>query len=177
MYRRDHHPDHPAHDATHHRPDDNGHLYRAQTSLANFPNGFGNDVIAMQDGNRNNLFEASNIYKVQGSNQCLLLVEAIGAQGRYFRSWTSTAITGPWTPLAASEANPFTGKNNVTFPAGLWTNDISHGELVRAGNDQTLPISPCRLQFVYQGMAPGSGGDYNNLPWRMGLLTQTNSTC
>jgi hypothetical protein len=26
-------------------------------------------------------------------------------------------------------------------------------------------------------MAPGSGGDYNKLPWRLGLLTQTNSNC
>lgn len=23
----------------------------------------------------------------------------------------------------------------------------------------------------------GSSGDYNRLPWRLGLLTQTNSTC
>lgn len=37
--------------------------------------------------------------------------------------------------------------------------------------------NPCQLQYVYQGMAPGSSGDYIRLPWRMGLLTQTNSTC
>ncbi|MEQ0565297.1 non-reducing end alpha-L-arabinofuranosidase family hydrolase [Amycolatopsis sp. NEAU-NG30] len=158
--------------------DDNGHLYRSQTTVANFPNGFGNTVIAMRDSNKNNLFEASNVYKIAGQNQYLLLVEAIGSGGRrYFRSWTSPSLTGTWTPLAASESNPFAGAANVTFPAGKWTNDISHGEMLRSGNDQTLPINPCRLQYLYQGKNPSAGGDYNSLPWRLGLLTQTNSNC
>jgi hypothetical protein len=158
--------------------DDNGHLYRSETTVADFPNGFSEPVIAMQDSNPNNLFEASNIYKVQGTNTYLMLVEAIGSDGRrYFRSWTAPAITGPWTQLAASEANPFARANNVTFTGTAWTNSISHGELVRATNDQTLTISPCGLQLLYQGLDPSAGGDYNSLPWRLGLLTQTGSTC
>ena len=139
--------------------DDNGHLYRSRTRLANFPNGMTDTVIAAQDANRNNLFEASNVYKVQGTNQYLLLVEAIGSDGRrYFRSWTSTSIADSWTPLAATESNP-------------------HGESIRAINDQTLTISPCRTHYLNQGLDPNAGGDYNSLPWRLGLLTQTNSTC
>ncbi len=157
--------------------DDNGHLYRSQTTVAQFPNGFTNTVIAAQDS-RNNLFEASNVYKIQGSNQYLLLVEAIGSDGRrWFRSWTSGSIAGSWTPLAATEASPFARANNVTFPAGVWTRDISHGEMIRATNDQTLTISPCGMRYIYQGMDPNAGGDYNSLPWRLALLTQTNSTC
>ncbi|MFC9915438.1 non-reducing end alpha-L-arabinofuranosidase family hydrolase [Streptomyces sp. NPDC059862] len=157
--------------------DDNGHLYRSQTTVGQFPNGFSNTVIAAQDS-KYALFEASNVYKVQGSNQYLLLVEAIGSDGRrYFRSWTSGSLAGSWTPLAASESNPFARANNVTFPSGAWTRDISHGEMIRAGHDQTLTIPACRLQYVYQGMSPDAGGDYNLLPWRLGLLTQTNSTC
>jgi endo-1,4-beta-xylanase len=155
--------------------DDNGHLYRSQTTLASFPNGMTNTVINLSDANRNNLFEASNVYKIDGKNQWLLIVEAIGSAGRYFRSWTSTSLGGSWTPLAATEANPFAGKSNVT--SGLWSNDISHGEMVRTSTDQTLTISPCKLQYLYQGMAPGSSGDYNSLPWRLSLLTQTNSAC
>ncbi|MFI2619570.1 non-reducing end alpha-L-arabinofuranosidase family hydrolase [Streptomyces sp. NPDC018584] len=157
--------------------DDNGHIYRAQTSLANFPNGFGNTQIVLSDS-KFNLFEATNVYKVAGQNQYLLLQEAIGSTGRrYFRSFTSTGLTGSWKPLAATENEPFAGRAHVTFPGGAWTQDISHGELIRAGNDQTLTIDPCRLQYVYQGMDPAAGGDYLRLPWRMGLLTQTNSTC
>ncbi|MFI1034747.1 non-reducing end alpha-L-arabinofuranosidase family hydrolase [Streptomyces sp. NPDC020951] len=158
--------------------DDNGHLYRSRTTLAQFPNGFTDTVIALQDSNRYALFEASNVYKVQGGNQYLLLVEAIGSDGRrYFRSWTADSIAGSWTPLAATEANPFARATNVTFPSGSWTRDISHGEMLRAGNDQTLPIPSCRLQYLYQGKDPNAGGDYNSLPWRLGLLTQTDSTC
>ncbi|WP_405866167.1 non-reducing end alpha-L-arabinofuranosidase family hydrolase [Streptomyces sp. NBC_00005] len=158
--------------------DDNGHLYRSQTTVGQFPKGFTNTVIAAQDSNKYALFEASNVYKVQGSNQYLLLVEAIGSDNRrYFRSWTSSSIAGTWTALAASESNPFARSTNVTFPAGTWTQDISHGEMIRSGYDQTLTIPSCRLQYLYQGKDPNATGDYNTLPWRLGLLTQTNSTC
>jgi endo-1,4-beta-xylanase len=157
--------------------DDNGHLYRSRTTVGQFPNGFTDTVIAAQDS-KYALFEASNVYKVQGSNQYLLLVEAIGSDGRrYFRSWTTNNLAGSWTQLAASESNPFAKSTNVTFPSGAWTRDISHGEMIRAGYDQTLTIPACRLQYLYQGMNPNAGGDYNLLPWRLGLLTQTNSTC
>lgn len=43
--------------------DDNGHIYRAQTTLANFPNGFGNTQIVLTDS-RFALFEATNVYKI-----------------------------------------------------------------------------------------------------------------
>lgn len=158
--------------------DDNGHLYRSQTTVADFPNGMSDPVIAAQDTNKYALFEASNVYKVQGSNQYLLIVEAIGSDGRrYFRSWTSSSIAGTWNPLAASESNPFARASNVTFNGTPWTEDISHGEMLRAGYDQTLTISPCHMRYLYQGKDPDANDSYNSLPWRLGLLTQTNSTC
>ncbi|GAB2870312.1 hypothetical protein GCM10027074_42390 [Streptomyces deserti] len=94
-----------------------------------------------------------------------------------FRSWTAPAVTGPWRPLADTESNPSARADNVTFDGTPWTRDISHGELIRNGVDQTLTISPCNLRFLYQGMDPGATDPYNLLPWRLGLLTQTNSTC
>ena len=158
--------------------DDNGHLYRSQTTLANFPNGFANTVIAASDPNRHDFFEADNIYKVQGSNQYLLIMEAIGSDGRrYFRSYTSPSANGAWTPLTASQANPFAGQTNVTFNGTPWTKDISSGEMIRAGYDQTMTINPCTIKYVYQGKDPSASGPYNTLPWRLGMLTQTNSTC
>jgi len=156
--------------------DDNGHLYRSQTSLAKFPAGMSEPVIAMKD-TKNDMFEASNVYSV-GEGQFLLLVECIGANGRYFRSWTATAIAGPWTPLAATEAKPFAGMNNVVFNGTApWTKSISHGEMIRTVVDQNMTISPCKLRYLYLGVDPAAGGEYNALPWRLGLLTQTNSAC
>lgn len=161
--------------------DDNGHLYRSQSTLANFPNGFGNGgntVIAAQNANRHDFFEADNVYKVAGANAYLLIVEALGSGGhRYFRSYTSSSLTGSWSPLTATQSNPFAATGNVTFSGTPWTQDISSGEAIRTNYDQTPTINPCHMQYVYQGVAPGTGQPYNKLPWRIGLLTQTNSTC
>lgn len=160
---------------------DNGYFFRAETTVGDFPNGFRNTVIMLNDANKNRLFEASNIYKLGDTGQYLLLVEAIGSDGRrYFRSWTSNslrAVGSQWTPLADSESNPFARSTNVSFPSGAWTRDISHGEMLRSSNDQTLTIDPCNLRFLYQGLNPSAGGDYSQLPYRLGLLTQTNSNC
>ncbi|TKX20907.1 glycosyl hydrolase family 62 protein [Elsinoe australis] len=157
--------------------DDNGHLYRSQTSVEDFPNGMSEPVIALSDPDQNRLFEASNVYNI-GGGQYLLLVEAIGSDSfRWFRSWTSTNLAGPWTPLAAEEDNSFMRSNNVVFEGTPWTKSISHGEIIRTNVDQTLSIRPCEMRYLYQGLSPTATGDYNSLPWKLGLLTQTNSTC
>jgi endo-1,4-beta-xylanase len=158
--------------------DDNGHLYRSQTSVANFPNGMSQPVIAASNATPDNFFEADNVYKVAGTSQYLLIVEAIGSDGRrYFTAYTSNAIDGTWSALAATQSNPFARSSNTTFTGTPWTQDISSGEMIRSGYDQTLTISPCHLQYLYQGHDPNATGSYNALPWRIGMLTQTNSTC
>jgi len=158
--------------------DDNGHLYRSQTSISDFPNGMGNTVIAASNPNKYAFFEADNVYNVAGANEYLLDVEAIGSDGhRYFTAYTATALDGSWTPLAATESNPFIKDSNVTFSGTPWTQDFSSGDMIRSSYDQTLTISPCKMQFLYQGDAPGSYSNYNAIPWRLGMVTQTNSSC
>ncbi|KAL2145278.1 hypothetical protein VTI28DRAFT_7646 [Corynascus sepedonium] len=160
--------------------DDNGHLYRSQTKVRDFPEGMSEPVIALEDPDRFRLFEAACVYRVKGGKgkeKYLLLVEAIGTdEQRYFRSWTSDRIDGEWVPLADTEENPFARANNVEFDSeeGAWTKSISHGEVIRKLTDQTLTIDLSEpIRFLYQGLDPAKDeGEYNALPWRLALITQ-----
>lgn len=150
---------------------DDGVLYMSKITIGNFPN-FSGYTIVMEDhrGNGNQyLFEAPNVYKLDGQNKYLLLVEAYPNGPRMFRSWTSSSLDGPWAPLADTDANPFAGNNNVEWPTGKWADGISHGELIRSGYDERLTVDPCNLEFLYQGQA-GTSSDYNTIPYKLGLL-------
>jgi hypothetical protein len=155
--------------------DDAGRFYRSQTALADFPKGFSDPVVVMQDANRFALFEASCTYRLKNSGKYLTMIEAIGPGGhRFFKAFTLDRLDGEFTPLADTYENPFAGINNVTFEEGVkpWTNDISHGEMLRDGYDQTLTIDPANLQFLYQGRDPASEQtrNYNKLPYQLGMI-------
>ena len=143
---------------------DNGYIYRSSMPIENFPGQFPAATTVMQD-TAQKIFEAVQVYTIKGSNKYLLINEAQG-NGRYFRAWTATDLGGTWTLLTDN----FAAKSNTTFSQN-WTNDISHGDIVRSGNDETFPIDPCNLQMIFQGRDPNSSAAYDKLPYRLGLLT------
>ncbi len=152
---------------------DNGRFYRCRTTIEDFPMGMSDPEVAIEDS-RDNLFEGSMTYKIRGTDTYLTIIEAL-SPARYYRAWLSDDLNGEWTPLEGADSwdAPFAGINNVTFAEGVepWTRDISHGELLRDNYDQTPTIDPNSLRFLFQGRAPDSGGRYELLPYRLGLLT------
>jgi hypothetical protein len=151
---------------------DNGFMYRSRTKIEDFPKGMSEPEVALQ-GPRNDIFEGSATYRIKGTSQYLTLVEAIGP-ARYYRAWIADRLDGEWKPLPnlTTYQKPFAGINNVTFEDGVapWTRDISHGELIRDGYDQTMTIDPGNLQLLYQGRDPAINARYELLPYQLGLL-------
>lgn len=150
---------------------DNGAFFRAETTIDQFPYGFHNTTIAMK-GERDDIFEAGNTYNVAGTNSFITLVEAIGPKGRYFRIWKADRLDGEWAPIGG-HMNVFAGSDTVRFAGKPWSEGVSHGEMLRAGADQTLTIDPCKpLSFLYQGLDPdGKVDDYIKLPYRLGIIS------
>lgn len=154
--------------------DDEGRIFRSATAIGKFPQGYeGTTVIAAQESNRADLFEAPMIYKIKGTGKYLAAVEAMGPKGRYFRAWTLDALDGAWKPLATSLDNAFAGAINVSFDGPVISDGVSHGELVRDNFDQTPTVDFCQpVQFLYQALTPDSGEkNYLKLPYRLALLT------
>jgi enterochelin esterase-like enzyme len=151
---------------------DNGRLYRSRTKIEDFPKGMSPPEVIL-DESRETLFEGSMTYKIKGIDKYLTLVEGLGPS-RYYRAYLADRLDGQWTPIPSADSYdaPFAGPNNVEFEEGVepWTSDISHGELIRDGYDETLTIDPKNLQLLFQGRDPDSGGAYHALPYRLGVL-------
>ncbi len=146
-----------------------GKMWRLSTAIGDFPAGFGHCELALEG----KIFEASHTYKLKGRNAYLTLIEENGR--RHYKAYVADRLDGEWTPLADTEARPFAGAANIRPIEGVepWTDNISHGELVRVGNDEHLVIDPATLQFLFQGMLERdkSGKGYGRFDWRLGLLT------
>lgn len=145
-----------------------GRMWRLWTERDRFPQGFDHCEVALAG----EFFEASHTYHLKGSRRYLTLVEQNGR--RHFKAYLADRLDGPWRPLADTEDHPFAGKANIGPAEGVeaWTDNVSHGELIRAGNDETLPVDPDHFRFVFQGMLEKDKQQkgYGQFPWRIGLL-------
>jgi hypothetical protein len=153
---------------------DDGKFWRSRTKLADFPRRWSDPVLVLQD-QTNEFFEAAHIYRLKNLHWFLNLVEAIGpGNRRYYKAFLADRLDGEWRPIAGSWERPFASANNVRFKPGVapWTDSISHGELLREGNDETLTVDLTNLRFLFQGCSSQdrAGKNYGQYPWRLGLL-------
>ena len=152
----------------------NGRMWRLWTELKDFPSGFGHCEQAL----RAKVFEASHTYRLKGMDKYLTVIEENGR--RYYKAYVADRLDGRWTPVADTAAKPFAGWKNVRPAAGVdaWTDNISHGELIRDGHDQHLFVDPSNLRFIFQGMwnKDKAGKGYSAFQWRIGMLTPITAT-
>jgi hypothetical protein len=146
-----------------------GRMWRLWTDLQDFPRGFGHCELALQA----RVFEASHTYRLKGMDQYLTVIEEDGR--RYYKAYVADRLDGDWTPVADTAEKPFAGWKNVRPAPGVeaWTDNISHGELIRDSCDQNLRVDPSDLRFIFQGMwdEDKAGKGYGAFPWRIGMLT------
>ncbi len=152
----------------------NGKMWRLWTRLEDFPRGFDHCELALEA----KVFEASHTYRLKGLNQFLTVIEENGR--RYYKAYLAERLDGDWIPLADTAEQPFAGWNNIRPAPGVtpWTDNVSHGEFLRDGHDQTLTVDPNNLRFIFQGMwdKDKSAKGYGQYSWRIGMLTPVIAT-
>jgi hypothetical protein len=144
-----------------------GRMWRCETKLADFPNGWSQPVMALQA----DIFEASHTYRLKGMDTYLTIVEAQADARRYYKAYLADRLEGPWRGLADSPSKPFAAYSNVV-QGKEWTTNISHGELLRTSVDETMEIDPANVRFLFQGASDSEyrGNPYGKIPWRLGIL-------
>nr|WP_315257630.1 non-reducing end alpha-L-arabinofuranosidase family hydrolase [uncultured Flavobacterium sp.] len=139
--------------------DGSNNIKRRRTTIANFPNGWEAPTIAAT-----NTFEAPHVYKNKADGKFYMMVEDAA---RYFELWSATTLNGTWTKVSETWAT----KANLTERSEHWTDQISHGEILRSGNNQLMEINNIdRCEVLIQGVVNGNFGSYIKIPYDLGLM-------
>lgn len=139
------------------------------TGIATFPQGF-------SDAHRvfGPVHEAVHVYKVAGRDRYHMFYETLLPGSENLRRYGLAAadhLLGPWERLD----DDFARGEQLVYPPGKdeWTEEVSHGELIRSGYDQRLEYDPRQATFLIQGLlAAEHKGPYPELPWKLGLIRQ-----
>lgn len=133
---------------------DGGRLWRSETPLEKYPHGWSEPVIAL----RGDFVYASHTYRQEGEGgRFITIVTARGSdpatkQPRHYQqSYVAEHLEGEWKPASATAANPFAGTANIRMLDPLWSGDISHGEPLRAGNDERMILERNVPGFIFHG--------------------------
>ena len=91
---------------------DGGRLWRSETTLAKYPHGWSQPVIAL----RGDFIYAPHVYRHDAGARegYLLTLTARSADGHHYQqSYTATTLDAAWQPAAAQAHPPFPGPANV----------------------------------------------------------------
>jgi sugar lactone lactonase YvrE len=148
-----------------------GRMWRSDAKLADFPHGWGKPAVVLTA----DIFEASHTYKLKESGTFVTIVEAQAGDRRYYKAYSAAKLDGEWKPLADKWDAPFAGRTNLRRKEKdrvLWTDNVSHGELLRAGFDEKLEVDPNNVRLLFQGVsdADRKGKKYGDIPWKLGVL-------
>jgi len=142
-------------------------IYVMTTSIEDFPKGFG-DVRKVFS----HVHEAVHVYKVKNEDEYHLFFETETPEGlRRFGLATASRPLGPWT----LKTDDFATGERLRYEEGAerWTDEVSHGEMIRSGYDQGLEYDPERPRFLIQGIkASEHRGPYPDLSWKLGVLVR-----
>jgi len=145
---------------------DHRDVYVMTTGLDAFPDGFANPRKVFGP-----VHEAVHVYKAVGLDEYHMLYEMRDGDGtRRFGLAKAQEPLGPWRTVD----DAFATGNRLAYPPSVerWTEEVSHGELLRIGCDQRLEYNPAERRFLIQGLALGEhAGDYVKLPWKLGIVT------
>jgi len=123
---------------------DNGKIYRASMPIGNFP---ATSVPRRRGSERQHQQSVRSRSGLQDPGPEPVPHDRRGDRGQ--RQVLSARSRQPASRIVdgagATESNPFAGKANS---GATWTNDISHGDLVRNNPDQTMTVDPCNLQLL-----------------------------
>jgi hypothetical protein len=117
------------------------------------------------------LTEAVHIYKVRGKKEYHMFYETRpeGEKMRRYGLATASNLLGPWTRVA----DDYAIGDKLVFgnPADRWTDQVSHGEMMRTGYNQKLEYDPADGRFLIQGRrAKEQAGEYRRVGWQLGII-------
>jgi hypothetical protein len=169
-----------------------GSMFRMETSLDRFPDGFAESreqlAVTMHGSDKTGpwrLHEASHIYYVKDEHKYLALLEAVrphptkrnywDSRNRFIFAMVADSLEGPWQRVEDGK-NDFIGVPKYVFNRdGSQTlyDQISHPELIRSGFDQRLEVKDYHLKMMFQAFDAANtpdSYDYDNLPWELSIM-------
>ncbi len=129
------------------------------TNIADFPYKWSNYVVTATE-----TFEAPHVYKNKTDGNYYMMVEDIA---RHFELWKAPKLDGTWVKMNEKWA----AKTTLTEMAEHWTDQVSHGEILRSGISEKCEINDINnCQILIQGVINGNYATYGDIPYELGLI-------